>query len=353
MRMIRGMKWIPVLLLLGLMPVGRAAGLDDDAAVKSSVTSTNKVAKRGARAWPTGLTGLEPTNAAAPGDFAVVALPDTQCYTIGREGGLPGMFTAQTEWIVSNRVSRNIAYVTHLGDISDDGSGVVTQWLNATNALYRLEAPARTGLPGGIPYGVAVGNHDMHNNTKQFNQFFGTNHFAGHTYYGGHYGANNDSHFDLFSAGGQDFIVLSLTMGAGSNSNLMHWANAVLQSNVNRRAIVVTHSLLNPASWPKPAPWTPEGPPIFSGLTNNPNLFLMLCGHRYGEGRRHEPVGDGSRYVDVVLADYQNAPGGGNGFLRLMEFSPSNHTIRMKTYSPWTGQWSTNTDGLFTLEWRP
>jgi hypothetical protein len=37
--------------------------------------------------------------------------------------------------------------------------------------------------------------------------------------------------------------------------------------------------------------------------------------------------------------------------MRLMEFSPKNQTIRVKTFSPWTGQWSTNTDGFFSLAW--
>jgi hypothetical protein len=297
-----------------------------------------------------GLTDREPAPACSAPDFTLVALPDTQMYTAERGGGLPAMFTAQTEWIISNRVSRNIVYVTLEGDISNDGSAVVTQWRHATNALYRLEDPVRTGLPEGIPYGVVVGNHDTYGGgTARFNQYFGTNHFARHAYYGGNYGTGNDSHYDLFRAGGLDFIVLSLTMAAGSDSNLMRWANAVLQANSNRPAIVVTHSLLNPASWPKPGSWTPEGPAIFGALTNNPNLFLMLCGHRHGEGRRHETVG-GGRHVDVVLADYQSYVHGGDGFLRLLEFSPGRNAVRVKTFSPWTGQWSTNDDGRFDLD---
>jgi len=37
--------------------------------------------------------------------------------------------------------------------------------------------------------------------------------------------------------------------------------------------------------------------------------------------------------------------------MRLMEFSPRNQTIRVKTFSPWTKQWTTNTDGCFSLAW--
>ena len=334
-------------LSLGL-PVASQASSTSNA--PAGATSHAKVPAEAPQPEPSSLSARAPDSRWSPGDFTVVALPDTQCYTGTRSGGKPEMFTAQTEWILSNRVSRNIAYVALEGDISNDGSGVITQWRNATNALYRLEDPARSGLPEGIPYGVAVGNHDAYNGgTAKFNQFFGTNHFAGHSYYGGNYSTNNDSHYDLFSAGGRDFVVLSLTMAAGSDPALLGWANAVLHSNVNRRAIVVTHSLLNPAPWPTPASWTREGPAIFQALTNNPNLFLMLCGHRHGEGRRYEPVGT-NRHVDVVLADYQSYPNGGDGFLRLLEFSPSNNVIRVRTFSPWTGQWATDTNGCFTLD---
>ena len=335
-------------LALGVLLIGQAGAADK----KAAATPAKKPKAEALYPSPAGLTDREPAGAAAPGDFAVVALPDTQMYTAALNGGSPEMLTAQTEWIISNRVSRNIAYVTLEGDISQDGSKVAKQWHHATNSLYRLEDPVHTGLPGGIPYGAVVGNHDQRaGGTMKFNEYFGTNHFAGRSYYGGHYGADNDSHFDLFSAGGQNFIVLALTMGAGSDSGLMRWADAVLHSNANRRAIVVTHSLLDPAPWPAPANWTKEGPAIFGALAGNPNLFLMLCGHRHGEGRRHEAAGTGGRHIDVVLADYQSYTNGGNGFLRLLEFSPSRSQIRVKTYSPWTGQWATNSAGLFTLDW--
>jgi len=60
--------------------------------------------------------------AANPGrDFSLIVLPDTQYYVSSKNGGLPAMFYAQTDWIVSNRTSLNIAYVAHLGDLVEDG----------------------------------------------------------------------------------------------------------------------------------------------------------------------------------------------------------------------------------------
>jgi hypothetical protein len=339
--------------LTGCILTGRAADKPPatPAGTAAPVTPKAAAARQAKPSKLFALTLQEPVSTRAAGDFAIAVLPDTQMYTAALHGGQPEMFTAQTEWILSNRASRNIVYVATEGDISNDGNKSAAQWQRATNALYRLDDPVRTGLPDGLPYGAVVGNHDTHDGgTTLFNTFLGTNHFAGRSYYGGHYSTNNDSHYDVFSAGGQDFIVLALTMAAGRDSNLMLWANLVLHSNATRRAIVVTHSMLNPAPWPQPASWTTEGPAIFSTLTNNPNLFLMLCSHRHGEGRRHEAIGNG-RWVDVVLSDYQTYQNGGNGFMRLMEFSPGNQTIRVKTFSPWTRQWATNTDSCFSLAW--
>ena len=121
-------------------------------------------------------------------DFCIAVMPDTQMYTGELDGGKKEMMIAQTEWAISNRLSRNVAYVTQLGDISNNGDNptYVSQWYNATNAMYRLESPARTQLPYGMAYGVAVGNHEFSpignaavGTTSNYNRYFGVSHFAG------------------------------------------------------------------------------------------------------------------------------------------------------------------------------
>src|SRR5205814_6302013 len=82
-------------------------------------------------------------------DFELIALPDTQFYVSSLNGGVPEMFYSQAEWIITNRISRNIAYVAQLGDITQNGdvktSGSnLTEWRNSTNAMYRIESPTRT-----------------------------------------------------------------------------------------------------------------------------------------------------------------------------------------------------------------
>jgi len=291
---------------------------------------------------------------AAPGpDFTLVAIPDTQYYVARMNGGSPDTFTAQTDWIVANRAARNIAFVTQLGDCvqSGDKGGDNAEWLCATNALYRLENPQTTLLTQGIPYGVAVGNHDQSaigdplGTTQFYNQFFGEEHFAGRDYYGGHHGTNNDNHYELFSASGLEFIVIHLEFDPSANPANLIWADSLLKTYSDRRAIVVSHWIINAGN---PASFSAQGAAIYDALKNNSNLFLMLCGHvSPEEGQRQDTFNGHTVYS--LMSDYQSRVNGGNGWMRLLEFSPSNNVIRVRTYSPTLDQFETDANGQFDL----
>jgi hypothetical protein len=293
-------------------------------------------------------------------DFAIAVLPDTQNYAreaAGNGDAVKEEWFSQTDWIVANRVSHNIAYVAHLGDVVQNGdilNGKAndTEWRNATNAMYRLENPAKTLLPDGIPYGVAVGNHDEEpigdpdGTTTHYNQYFGVSHFSKKAYYGGHYGDDNDSHFDLFSVSGVDFIVLYFQYGR-YGSGVLDWANAVLATNQNRRAIVVTHYVGNDTS---PYNHSAQGDAIYDALKPNTNFFLMLGGHVFnndGESSRTDTYQ--GRTVRTFVSDYQGYMNGGNGYMRLMYFSPSNNAVNIKSYSPWLDQYLTDADSQMSF----
>ncbi len=302
--------------------------------------------------------GRVANGAPAPGpDFTLLALPDTQHYTAGINGGIPDMFTNQTQWIVNNRSARNIQYLAQLGDCvqNGDNGGNDVQWRVATNSLYRLENPATTLLPEGLPYGIAVGNHDQgatgngdpNGPTVFYNQYFGEAHFGGYNYYGDNYGTNNDNHYDLFSASGLDFIVVYFEYDAAmtTNSPVLAWANSVLATNQNRRAIVVSHHIINAGF---NATFSTQGQVLYDALKGQTNLFLMLSGHVSPEEGQRTNVYQG-RMVWSVMTDYQGRAGGGNGWLRLYEFSPSNNVIRATTYSPWLNQTETDTSSQFNI----
>jgi hypothetical protein len=297
-------------------------------------------------------------------EFSIVVIPDTQYYTSEKNGGKKEMFTAQTEWITKNAAKENIKYVIHLGDISDNGELFPVQWVNASKSMYVLEKP-QPGYPQGIPYGMAVGNHDqtksqypVSGKTDQYNKYFGIKHFQDKKWYGGHYGNDNDSHFDLFEAGGINFISIFFEYDSYDENieGLNKWASALLEKYKDRKAILVSHSIVhfnktagtNEKAFPK---FSKQGQRIFDRLKSYPNVFLTLSGHvgDHGEGYRQD--GYAGKVIKSLLSDYQSRPDGGHGLMRVMKFSKSKDLISVRTFSPVTGEEETDLDSKFSFPW--
>src|SRR5206468_2963254 len=81
--------------------------------------------------------------------------------------------------------------------------------------------------PNGDPDGAS---------TAFYNQYFGVSRFQNRGYYGGHFGSNNDNWYDLFSASGMDFIVISFEFDPTHDADVLAWADQLLTTYSNRRA---------------------------------------------------------------------------------------------------------------------
>lgn len=283
-------------------------------------------------------------------DFTIVGLPDTQYYTGQLYDGTPEIFYSQTQWIVDNRETENIVFVSQLGDCVENGDLVEDEWKIADTAMKKIEDPLTTTLLYGVPYAIAVGNHDQspwgdpNGTTALFNAYFGESRFAGRQYYGGHYGSNNDNSFQFFNAVGMDFLVINIEFDPAANPTVLNWADSLLTVYSDHRAIIVSHFLIGPGN---PASFGPQGQAIYNQFKDNSNVFLMLGAHFPGEGQRTDVYNEYK--IHTLLADYQNRPYGGNGWLRLMRFSPANNSIFVSTYSPWLDELEQDTDSEFTL----
>lgn len=286
--------------------------------------------------------------------FTIVPLPDAQFYTAHMNGATNALFKAQTKWIADNAVSRSIVYTIQLGDCvqNGDNGGNDIEWKRADTSFRNIEDPLTTLMKDGIPYGICVGNHDQSPEgsatgaTTFYNTYFGSSRFAGRAYYGGHYGSNNDNHFQLFSARGIDFIAINLEYDTKADASVLNWADSLLKAYPTRRGIVSSHWIIN-----ADASWGAQGSAIYNRLKANPNLHLMLCGHINpgGEARRTD-VYKGNK-VHTLLSDYQDRTNGGNGWLRTMEFIPAENQISVRTYSPTLDQYERDANSEFRLDY--
>jgi len=274
-------------------------------------------------------------------------MSDTQGYS----EQYPEIFTAMTKWIVNERDARNIQYVLHTGDVVDNYDDTV-QWDNANNALSILNSE--------VPLLVTAGNHDIDgvNLIYEFYlKFFGEKRFEALPSFGGAY-QNGRGRYDLINIGEVPTILLSVGygMGYGVDDNAIDWLNEVLQQYSDRFAILCFHSYLDPDG-----SLTTDGEVLFEEIVKkNQNVGLVLCGHRHGVNHTAVQLDDNldgtpERTVYQLVADYQDAPKSGGGYLVLLTFDSTERTISVKTYSPYLDDYNCYEDKAeleeFVLPW--
>jgi hypothetical protein len=271
-------------------------------------------------------------------EFTIVALPDTQKYLLA-ENIAKDIFSTQTRWIKNNATALNIVFVTQEGDIVDVYNDT-TQWGYANTSMSYLD--------GFVPYGIPPGNHDMVVETRAtpfYDTYFNPARYAGQSWYGGNYGSTNANSYQLFSAGGQDYIVVHLEFWP--RPEVITWADSMLKAHPDRKAIITTHGFLG-ADGSHYVHTVLSTEYIWEDLVvPNDNVHFVLSGHVAGECARTDIVN--GREVHQLLADYQGELNGGNGWLRIMRFVPAEDKVYVQTYSPYLNQYQTDANSQFTL----
>lgn len=295
--------------------------------------------------------------------FTVIGLPDTQNYS----EFYPEIFRAQTEWIVGARHDYDIEYVAHYGDVVNHGDRL-NEWANSRVAMQTLD-------DSGIPYGVVAGNHDItpagSAGTPYIPQYYrdnyGPQHFEGRDWYRGA-SPNGMSNYQVVTAGGREFLMLNLQCDTPTED--LVWAQGVLNRNKDKAVMLTTHRYLQDAEdYTGGVPLVASGryPDIWYGVEDtyadggihsdeffdsfvrrNTNIFMVNCGHFHEEYRQTSTNIEGN-VVHEVLADYQDDPNGGDGWLRIMQFDTAQDRIDVQTYSPTRQEFRTAEESQFSL----
>ena len=311
------------------------------------------------------LLGVLVPGAKAQSDFTIVALPDTQYYS----ESYPQTFTAQTQWIVNNAATLNIQAVLGLGDIVNTATNT-WEWQNA-DASVKLLDNANT------PYLLAIGNHDYSDSgntsgrtseTSNFNAFFGPSRYQGYSWYKGQYPAgSNENFYGILTINSKQYLFLMLEFYPRDSA--LAWAASVIAANPAAEVIVVTHAYiysdstrvslcdgLNAQAYNVGA--DNDGETLWKKFVSQySQISLVLNGHfaytdstAEGVGKRTD-LGVNGNIVNEMLSDYQEMANGGNGYLRILKFSPSLNTIEVRTYSPTLNAYLTDSNNQFTVQW--
>jgi hypothetical protein len=302
--------------------------------------------------------------------FTIAVLPDSQFYS----ESFPETYLAQTRWIVEQQQNRNIACVLQLGDVTNHNT--TAEWENAGKALAQLDK-AR------IPYFFAPGNHDYgedgfcEDRTTGLNDYFPPERFKCGTTFGATYDMEPkrmDNSYHLFSAGDRDFVALCLEFGP--RADVVRWANSVADKFPKREIILVTHVYLyndntrydwqekgdeqdsNPHSYDLARGTeddVADGEELWQKLVNkHRNFILTLNGHVTDDGlgmlTSTTPAGHD---VAQMLVNYQMRPRGGDGWLRLLEFTDDGKTVEVYDYSPTRRQMNVGQKNRFAFKTTP
>jgi len=293
-------------------------------------------------------------NEAPEGDFSIIVIPDTQQY-FGKSTKLEPnsqneltnpVFEKQIKWIRDNIDNHKIVFVSHVGDIVDINN----------NSQWSLAQKFMNSLHGEIPYGIAIGNHDMTSdgNSSLFQQYFPGSRFSDFDWYGGYFddssslthSGNNSNSYQLFTAEEIDFVILHLECNAPDD--VLKWADSILNNHKNRFAIISTHMFLGPLEKPD----TPEG--FFDDpkgimqwkknhgkngnspqqmwdklFSKHENLHLIFSGDQSrSNALNYKLIGNNGNTVHTILNDYMLSPGP----LRIIRFKPKKNEIEVISY---------------------
>lgn len=311
-------------------------------------------------------------------DFSMMHITDSQ-YMVGAATNPNKPPAEQDEWLAGYQDSYRwlaehgeeyqVDFVAHTGDLVDT-------WANDADreraiAQFELASQSQAILDEtGIPNAVLPGNHDNLNGQESgpdslYNSYFGPDRYTElaqsegwqqraaeyHPWQPG----DNDNSYVLFSAGGEDFVMV--TLGYHVTEEEADWASGVFEEYSTRNGIVMTHA----AHGTSPEPDGRDGVRTADGeliseqvMEENPNVMLLLAGHVTGVTINvRQDVGQAGNNVVELTHDYQGYRIGtdhlgltdignydgdtpvtfGATFFRLLQFDLDRGELSVDTYS--------------------
>jgi len=315
-----------------------------------------------------------------PNSWTMVLIPDPQSY-VKSEQNQPIMDII-TNWIKANIDEMNIKLVMCTGDLVDNNKDTIPdpKYGGNQNGWQQWNAISRSfkKLDNKVPYILCVGNHDIETSNgegrySQFNSWFPPN--------GNKLTENllvdmlpnasgiktmENAYYKFISPQGVPFLIFSLEFNP--RDTIVKQAIKIVHQKKyeNYKGIILTHSYLKADNTRiKKEDYLLKdvtcGEKLWQELiAPSKNIEMVFCGHIAGNSHR-ENVGyrveknAANKDVHQILFNAQWEGGGpngngGDGWIRIFEFSPDKKTVFVKTFSPFFAISPSTVDKAFRTE---
>ena len=320
-----------------------------------------------AHGWAQNTPAYQPPALLESNACALVLIPDTQNYA--RNARNQGIYDLMTAWIAENLQTLKLFTVLHVGDLVDQNSieNIVgyhgnqpgtQQWQAISRAFERLDAK--------IPYINATGNHDYDSvnaelRQTQFSKYFPLERnpawqgvFVEACPNCASVKTLENAAYALTTPTGRKLLIITLEYAP--RDAVLTWARELAARDAwqNHLVILVTHAYMqsimrNNNLIRQSTTQNKEhndGQAIWDKLIYpSANIRLVFCGHITGIKDPRENVGFRQdknhlgRTVSQMLFNAQTDGGGrqgngGDGWLRILEFSADGQKVTVRTFSP-------------------
>lgn len=290
----------------------------------------------------------------------IVVLPDSQRYV---EDGFRKerlhCLEKQIQWIIDHKEEKNICFVAHVGDTVHHRDRV-----GEREAFFQCISR----LKDQVPFGFCAGNHELLFGERAVEVLAGrekvgtpeefdqpevrivrdsyVREFRKESWWISDCD-DGQSNAQVFTALGQKYLVLHLEYGPSDTT--IEWAASLLKRYKDMPVLLVTHMFL-----------TPEEP---QGITRRESRLSTYQSNMVGEGdnagidiweklvlpyenvkwivsghyadERYMALDAGGRVVHAMTSDYElEKPWYGNGWMRLLTFTPEKGRLKVDTYTP-------------------
>ena len=227
----------------------------------------------------------------ADSTFSFAVIPDTQDEVFSGDVRMP----KRVEWLLANRQSLDLRWVLHSGDVHNWDTpdhaqySAMSEWLRPIQAagLPMILTPGNHDTAAVCPGGSACPGQDASvglRNTSTWNAYYPPARFG---FNGVFEAGKSDNGWRAFSAGGKDWLVLSLELWP--RTGVINWARQVVASHPLHNVIVVTHAFLegdgrlstSNGGYGANSPAT-----LWNALDDYPNVVMTFSGH-VGAGGQH------------------------------------------------------------------